>query len=149
MTNIFTDGRTALVAALQADDEVASRVKTWFDFGPGLTRRRSLEPSACPALSVAPAQDTEGYAANVERESTQVLEVEVAAAGQDVAPCEDLVGAVMACVETENGTCLNLAAEGLTGLRIRTVRWAAIPGRDAARIVWTAAIQVELLWRRF
>jgi hypothetical protein len=123
-------------------------VKTWFDFGSGLTRRRSLEPAACPSLSVAPAQSTEGYVANVERESTQVLQVEVATDSQDVQPCEELAGRVLACVEACNETCLGLAPEGLTGLRVRAIRWAPVPREDGARLVWTAAIEVELLWRR-
>jgi hypothetical protein len=148
MSNFFTDGRLALAAALRADEEIAACVKTWFDFGPGLTRRHNLEPAACPALSVAPADSAEGYVANVERESTQVLHVEVATDGQDVQPCEELTGRVLSCVEASNGTCLGLAAEGLTGLRVRTVRWAAVPREDGARLVWTAAVEVELLWRR-
>jgi len=148
MSNFFTDGRLGLVAVLKADEDIANQVKTWFDFAPGLTHRRNMEPAACPSLSVSPAQSSEGYVANVEHESTQVLHVEIATDGQDVQPCEELAACVLACVEASNETCLGLAPDGLTGLRVRAVKWAAVPREDGARVIWTAAIEVELLWRR-
>jgi hypothetical protein len=147
MSNFFTDGRLALVAALQEDPELAALVKTWFEFGPGLSRRHQIQPAHCPALSVAPAESAEGWIANVEREIPQVLRIEVATDGQDVQPCEEMVALVLACVHASNETCLGLASAGLTGLRTVRIRWSALPGEDAARLTWTATIEVELLWR--
>jgi hypothetical protein len=43
---------------------------------------------------------------------------------------------------------LGLAAEGLTGLRVRSVGWDARPRRGAAQVLWTANVEIELLWRR-
>ncbi len=148
MSNFLTDGRLGLIAALQGDSEIDGRVKTWFDFGPGLKRRHDVEPAFCPALSVAPAEGAEVHVANVEREMPQVLRVEVATAGQDVQPCEELVALVLDRVRACNEDCLGLASDGLTGLRVQRVVWSAVPREEAARLIWTATIDVELLWRR-
>jgi len=147
MSNIFTDGRLGLTAALQGDADIDARVRTWFDFGPGLSRRRAIEPASCPALSIAPAEGAEVPVANVEREVPHLLLVEVATDGQDVAPCEELAALVIARVHACNDDCLGLAGEGLASLRPRRLTWAAEPRPDAARIVWRARIEVELLWR--
>ena len=148
MSNFLTDGRLGLIAALQADSQIDSRVKTYFDFGPGLRRRRALKPAFCPALSVAPAEGAETHVANVEREMPQVLRVEVATDGQDAQPCEELVALILDRIDTSNDTCLGLAADGLTGLFVRAVRWSIVPGEGEGRILWTAGIEVELRWRR-
>jgi len=148
MSNFLTDGRLALLSALRADAAIDALVKTWFEFGPGLARRHELEPALCPVLSVAPAQSAPQEIANVEREVPQMLRIEVATAGQDAAPCEELVVLVLARVWACNDTNLGLAAEGLAALRVRSVRWTPQPRADAARLIWTAALDVELLWRR-
>lgn len=148
MSNFLTDGRLALLTALQADAGIDARVKTWFDFGPGLSRRHAVEPAVCPALSLAPAEGSEQTVANVETEFPQILRIEVATAGQDAAPCEDLVALVVQQVAAAREGCLGLAAEGLAGLSVRTVRWACEPAEAAARILWKATVEVELLWRR-
>jgi hypothetical protein len=148
MSNFLTDGRLALLSALRAGETLDALVRTWFEFGPGLTRRHDLEPALCPVLGLAPAESAPREVANVEREVPQVLRVEVATAGQDAAPCEELVALVLACIDDANEDNLGLAAQGLAGLRVRSVRWAAVPRADAARLIWTAAVEVELLWRR-
>jgi len=148
MSNFLTDGRLGLVAALQGDPQIDARVKTFFDFGPGLRRRPTLEPALCPALSVAPAEGEERDVANVERELPQVLRLEVATDGQDVGPCEELTALVMERVHACNQDCLGLAPDGLTGLRVRSLRWSVVPHEGAARCIWTAELDVELLWRR-
>jgi hypothetical protein len=148
MSNFLTDGRLALLDALRADAAIAALVRTWFDFGPGLLRRHELEPALCPVLSVAPAESVPREVANIQREVPQVLRVEAATAGQDAAPCEELVALVLARVAACNAADLGLAAQGLTALRVRSIRWAAAPRQDAARVIWTAAVEVELLWRR-
>ncbi len=148
MSNFFTDGRLGLIAALQGDPEIDGRVRTYFDFGPGLARRRALEPAQCPALSVAPAGAAERRVANVEREVPQALSIELATCGQDVAPCEELAALVIARVHACNGECLGLAADGLTGLRVAGVSWRVEPDEASARPIWIAAVEVELLWRR-
>ena len=147
MSNFLTDGRAALVAALKADAAIDALVKTYFEFGPGLRRRYELAPAACPALSVLPAEASESHLANVEREVPQRLRIEVATDGQDAAPCEELAALVLARLHACRAGCLGLAADGLTGLRVGSVAWAALPRQDGARLVWTAAIDVELLWR--
>ncbi len=147
MSNFFTDGRLGLIAALQGDAEIGNRVKTYFDFGPGLSRRYNLEPAVCPALSVAPVEGAETHIANVEREIPQVLRVTVATDGQDVQPCEELVALVLQRIHACDETRLGLASDGMTGLRVRGISWAARPREEGARLIWTASIEVELLWR--
>lgn len=148
MSNFLTDGREALLAALKADAGIAARVKTFYEFGSGLLERAASEPSDCPALSVTPSEMRRVPVANVEREIPQSLRVRVTTAGQDVEPCEELAALVMACVEGADETALGLAAEGLTGLRVRSVGWDARPRRGAAQVLWTASVEIMLLWRR-
>ena len=148
MSNVFTDGRLGLIAALQGDPEIDSRVKTYFDFGPGLRRRYGLKPALCPALSVAPAEAVERRIANVEREVPQTLRVQVATEGHDVQPCEELPALVLDRIGACNRDRLGLAAEGLTAVQVRAIAWAALPDERSARLIWTATIEVELLWRR-
>ena len=147
MSSFHTDGRLALIEALQDDTAITALVKTWYEFGPGLRKRRGISPAACPAISIMPAEGSASRVANVEREVPQRLRIEVATDGQDAAPCEELVALVMACVEAANDGCLGLAADGLTGLRVRSMDWTAVPHADGARILWTASVDVELLWR--
>jgi hypothetical protein len=148
MSNFLTDGRLALLAALQADPEIDARVTTWFDFGPGLSRRRALEPAVCPAISLAPAEGSQAAVANVESEFPQVLRLEAATSGQDAAPCEELVALVVAQVAAARESCLGLAPDGLAGVGVRAVRWATHPADDAAHPIWKATLDIELLWRR-
>ena len=61
---------------------------------------------------------------------------------------EELVALVLNRVRACNESCLGLAADGMTGLRVRRIVWAAVPREEGARLIWTAAIDVELLWRR-
>jgi hypothetical protein len=147
MNNIFTDGRLGLMAALRGDERIDSRVRTYMDFGPGLRRRSELEPALCPAVVLAPEEAGERRVANAQREVPQVLRVEVATSGQDVAPCEELAALVIRRVNACNDGCLGLAADGLSGLRVRSIDWTASPGEGAAQLIWTAAVHVELLWR--
>jgi hypothetical protein len=148
MSNFFTDGRLGLIAALQGDAQIDSRVKTYFEFGPGLRHRYAVEPALCPALSVAPADGTERLIANVEREIPQVLRIQVLTAGQDVQPCEELTAVVIERVHACNQDRLGLAVDGLTALRVISIQWSALPDEHGPRILWSAAIEVEMLWRR-
>jgi hypothetical protein len=148
MSNFLTDGRLALLAALQADPEIDARVKTWFDFGPGLSRRHALEPAVCPVVSLAPAEGSQAAIANVESEFPQILRLEAATHGQDAAPCEELVALVLEAVSAARESCLGLSPDGLAGVSVRAVTWATHPTEDAARLIWKATLDVELLWRR-
>jgi len=147
MSSFLTDGRAALIAALRSDATIARRVRTFFDSGPGVRRRRTLSPAACPVLGVSPAGAAVSATANVEREVVQTLQVEVATDGQDAAPCEELVALVMARVEACDESGLGLTASGLADVRTRSVTWSALPDPGAARVIWTAGVEVELLWR--
>ena len=148
MSNFFTDGRLGLIAALQGDARIDSRVKTYVEFGPGLQRRHELRPAVCPAMSIVPTDGLERRVANVEREVPQTLRVQVATEGHDVQPCEELTALVLDRVGACNQDRLGLAAEGLTAVQVRAITWAALPDERSARIVWTATLEVELLWRR-
>ncbi len=148
MSNFLTDGREALLAALKADAQIDDRVKTYYEFGAGLQQRAAPEPASCPALSLSPSDVRRLPVANVEREIPQSLRIRITTAGQDVEPCEELAALVMACVEKANETAFGLTSEGLTGLRVRSVTWGARPREGAASVLWTATLEVELLWRR-
>jgi len=140
MTNFLTSGRLALLDELQADPTLSDRVRTWNEFGPGLRRRPQLQPASCPVCSVTPLEGGEEQAFNVLREIPQLLQVEMATAGQDAAPCEQLVAAAVGVVQSARGNALGLSVEGLT--------WKAHPEEDSARPLWLAALTVKLLWIR-
>ncbi len=147
MSNFLTDGRLALLAALESDLAISAAVRTFFRFGPGLGVRFNLEPSACPALCVTPEGAAQSLVANVEKEVAQMLCVQVAVDGQDLEPCEELTALVLARLSACDETCLGLASQGLTAVRAGAVRWSALPGRTAARVIWTASVETELRWR--
>jgi len=148
MANFLTDGRLALLDALQADAILSDRVRTWNEFGPGLRRRARVEPASCPVCSVTPLEGGEDQAFNVLREIPQLLRVEMATAGQDAAPCEELVAAAVGVVDSERDSALGLSGAGLQGLSITGLDWRARPEDDAPRVIWLAALTVRLLWIR-
>jgi hypothetical protein len=147
MSNFLTDGRLALLGALESDPGIGARVRTFFRFGPGLGVRFDLEPSACPALCVTPDGATQSLVANVEKEVAQMLCIQVAVDGQDLEPCEELTALVLTRVSACDETCLGLASQGLTAVRAGSLRWSSLPGRTAARMIWTAHVETELRWR--
>jgi len=161
MGNFLTDGRRALLEALKDDPQIASRVRSWFEFGPGLERRYGLEPAACPLLALSPALGESARTANalsdvVESARTanalsdvvQRLRLEVATAGQDAGPCEELVALVLQRLQACDESRLGLAAEGLVGVSVGTLRWRARPRRAGSRLLWTATLDVALEWKR-
>jgi len=148
MSSYLTDGRTALLAALKADADIQSRVKTWFEAGPGLRRRERVEPAWCPAISVRPAGVRRTPVANIETEVVQSIRIEVLTDGQDAEPCEQLAALVLDCVKDRDQTCLGLADEGLAAVRARSVELAPMPNLRTARPLWSGAVDVELTWRR-
>jgi hypothetical protein len=97
---------------------------------------------------VLPLEGGENQEFNVLRELPQLLQVEMATAGQDAAPCEELVAAAIGVVQSARGTALGLEAEGLQGLSITGLTWKAHPGEDSPRPLWLAALSVRLLWVR-
>jgi hypothetical protein len=148
VANFLTDGRLALLDALQADATLDQNIRTWNEFGPGLRWRRRLEPASCPVCSVTPLEGGEDQAFNVLRQIPQLLQLELATAGGDAAPCEELVAAAIGVVESERETALGLADSGLQGLSITGLSWKAHPEEDAPRMIWLAALTVRLLWIR-
>ncbi|MFW6189902.1 MAG: hypothetical protein ACOC7T_05665 [Planctomycetota bacterium] len=148
MSNYLTDGRTALLAALKADADLQSLVKTWLEAGPGLRRREHIEPAWCPAVGVRPGGVRRTAVANVETEVVQSIRVEVRTDGQDAGACEELVELVLGCVRDADATCLGLSAEGLVAVRARAVELQPLPNARAARPLWRGTAEVQLTWRR-
>lgn len=148
MSNFLTDGRLALLEAFKNDSDIASAVKNWFEYGSGLKRRRELEAALCPFLALAPEEGELERVANVQREIPQVLRVDLATEGQDARPVESLAAMVIERVRQSNEDCLGLAGQGLAAVRVRGLKWEAVPAKSGPRIIWTASIPVQLLWRR-
>jgi hypothetical protein len=148
MGNFLTDGRAALLAALQGDAEIAGRVKTWFEFGPGLQRRFNVEPSACPLLALSPADGDAVRLSNQALDVVQRLRIEVATDGQDAGPCEELVALLISRLRACDEDLLGLASDGLTGIDVEGISWETQPQPAGARLVWTARVGVALLWKR-
>ena len=148
MANFLTQGRLALLDALKAHETLHYRVRTWNEYGPGLRRRHRLNPASCPICSVTPREGGQEQAFNVLRRVPQLLQVEMATAGQDVEPCEELVAAAISVVQSERETALDLSDRGLQNLSVTDLTWKAHPGEDSPRPLWLAALSVKLLWIR-
>jgi len=148
MSNFLTDARTALLDELKDDTEIASRVKTWFDFGPGLARRFNVEPAACPMLALSPEDGEAARTSNALVDVVQRLRIEAATDGQDAEPCEELVALILECIKACDESCLGLGADGLAAVEVEGVSWRPVPAPTGARLIWTARIVVALMWKR-
>jgi hypothetical protein len=148
MTCFLTDARLALIDLLKADVTLAAAVKSWFTFGSGLLKRFDILPSNCPLVSVVPAELAEDEISNAAVSWPQDLEIGIATDGQDAAPCEELVVAALDVVLAANQSCLDLAGDGVTGVSVERLRWAAIETEKDARLRWEALITVRIHWMR-
>jgi len=148
MANFLTDARTALLAELKGDAQVAALVRTWFEFGPGLRRRFNLEPAACPLVALSPVDGEALRTANALTHVAQRLRVSVATAGQDAEPCEQIVALVLDRIAACDEDCLGLAADGLAGVDVEGIHWRCEPDEAGARTLWTADVDVALRWHR-
>jgi len=148
MSCFLTQGRLALIDALKADATLGARVRTWYDFGPGLQKRYEILPAACPLCSVVPAELDDEQLTNAAAFVAQDVEIGIATDGQDCAPCEELVAAALDVVRDANDTALGLAAEGLLDLAPVSLSWQPVETKEASRIRWEARIVVRVRWAR-
>jgi len=148
VANYLTQGRTALLDALRADATMAAGVKTWFEFAADIRRRYALEPSACPLAALYPAAGQAVRTSNGFRDVVQRLTLDLATDGQDAEPCEELLAAALDRLAACDETCLDLAAEGLTGLDVEEFTLRMLPEPAGARVLWHARITVALHWER-
>lgn len=147
-SNFLTDARTVLLTRLQVDGTLSTGIRTWYLWGPGLRQRYQIEPAMCPLLSLVPAQLDEEQLSNAAASLPQDLELGIATDGQDAEPCENYVVAALGVVRAANADNLGLAADGLSQLTLRSIRWLARPSKDGARVLWTALITVCIHWFR-
>lgn len=146
-SNVFTTGRTELLSALQADATLAERVRTWYDWGPGLRRRYDIEPAACPLLSLVPASLAVEELSNIADRVPQDVEIGIVTDGPDAEPCELLVTRALHVLETaREGALLGLSDDGLVQIDPVTIRWDAVPTEKGARVRWEAIVIVRLTW---
>jgi len=148
VTNWLTDGRTALLTALQNDATLSAAVRKWFDWGPGLRQRFDVLPAYCPIVSVVAAELDEDQIANAATSWPQDVEIGIATDGQDLEPCEELVAAALDVVQAENMTCLGLVSAGVSGLNVVSIRWHAEVDEKDARVRWFCALVVRIHWMR-
>lgn len=147
-SNFLTDGRQALVAALQADATLDAGVDKWWIWGGGLIQRYDVVPANCPLCTVVPAGLDEDQIANVVRGVGQDVEIGFATAdaGHAAEPCEELVAAALEVLNAARDTHLGLYADGLNLIEVLGVRWRAVQSEEAARLIWEAVITVRLHW---
>jgi hypothetical protein len=148
VTSWLTLARTELLGRLQADATLGRLIATWYSWGAGLQQRYTVEPSACPFISVVPAALDAEEIANAANGYDQDIEVGVGTDGQDCAPLEEIVATVVDILLAARHDCLGLAAEGVAGVTIRSIRWDPRPSADGARVIWLASIQVRIAWMR-
>ena len=150
MANFLTDGRTALLRALQDDPTLSARVRTWFTWGPGLRHRYAIEPANCPLLSLVPAELDQEQLSNAAERFPQDVQIGIATDGQDAEPCEELVAAALGVVDRANqySDLLGLSSEGLAQVVPVSITWRAVPDEQGARIQWHALLMARMIWLR-
>jgi len=150
VSNILTDGRTALLAALKADMSIAALVKTWWEFNRPLIQRFEVEPAACTAYALHPGpivEPDERY--NAAYDLRQQVIVLITSDGQVPDPCEELVMLTIKRVRAcRDGGMLGLSADGLANLRAgaNVEPW---EHPTSARLMWQAAMTITLDWILF
>jgi len=148
MSTFFTNGRLALVNALQANATLNAQVRCWFTWGSGLRKRHEIRPSDCPLLSVVPSDLDIDDVANAVESVPQDIEIGIATDGPDAADCELLVGATIDVLRAAATTHLGLADEGLASVEITRITWRTIANNKDARIRWESTIHTRLSWLR-
>ena len=146
MSEFLTDGRTALLARLQADATMDSTVRTWFSWGPGILQRFDILPVNCPLVSVVPANLPAEELSNIVDKFPQDVEIGIATDGQDAEPCETLIVRALSVVYAANRDCLELSAQGLASVRPVNCRWQAEPNTEDGRVMWYGVLNVRLTW---
>jgi hypothetical protein len=148
MSTFFTNGRLALVTALQANVTLSAQVRRWTTWGAGLRKRHEIRPSDCPLLSVVPSDLDIDDVANAVESVPQDIEIGIATDGPDAADCELLVGAATDVLRAAATSHLGLADEGLAAVGITRIAWRTVASNKDARIRWAATIHVRLSWLR-
>ena len=149
MACYLTDARQALLAALQTDTQIASLVKTWFEFSRALVQRFEIEPAQCTAYAVHPGRVFEPEVRyNAAYDMRQEIIVLITTDGQIPDACEELIALTQDRVKACRQNMLGLAADGLTNLRA-PASMDPYPQPDTARLMWQAVITVTLDWIRF
>ncbi len=147
MANFLTDGRTALIDALQGDATIAGLVKTWRDWAPGLRVRFLLEPAYCPLVAIYPSSASLDYRYDIGKDLPQDIIVRIVVS-EHPAEAEDIIVPMIRRVELTTTNNLGLATSGLANISIASWRWAAYRNEKAALVQWDVAMIVRLLWIR-
>lgn len=137
-----------MLAALQADATLSTKVRMWYSWGEGLLQRYQIEPSDCPLVSLTPAQLDEDELSNAARSWPQDVEIGIATDGQDAEPCEELVAAVLDVVLAQSDACLGLCADGVSGLNLVSIRWQTEKNQKDPSIRWVCILVVRINWMR-
>lgn len=149
MSSWLTDARLELIARLQANAHLAAEIGTWITFGAGLHKRLIIEPAQCPLCCVAPSEQGMEQNYNALADYPQRLQIDLAVAGQDVAPLEELLTEGLYRVIDEAGQdSLGLAADGCKCVLSQGTRWIARPEQEGARVIWVATTTVRIGWTR-
>jgi hypothetical protein len=149
MSAFITNARAAIIKAIKEDDDIASRVRTWYTFDTPLAQRFTIEPVECPALAVYPGRLLEPEERfNAAFQCAQEIIILIATDGQQPDACEELVAYVWDRIRACRDTALDMASEGLKNIRA-TIAMEAVENEKAARIQWQATITVTLEWIRF
>ena len=151
----FTEGRLALIAALKADEDLAARVRHWYEFGPGIRERYSEKAINCPLVRIIPDQVPFETNTNVLDEVNQDIEVYVATDSPDAAEVEFIAACVIDVMRRARRRgpeappdLLGLASDGLSSVQLRGIQFEALQSPEDARILWRCAIMVRLHWFR-
>ncbi|HUS81922.1 MAG TPA: hypothetical protein VM013_01525 [Dehalococcoidia bacterium] len=147
MANFLTDGRTAVIAALQGDATIGPLVKTWRDWGPGLRERFLVDAAHCPLVAIYPSDATLDYRYDIGKDLPQDLIMRVVAA-EHPADAEEIIAPAITRVELSTVNMLGLVGEGLKDIVIQSWRWAAYRDEKAALVLWDVAVILRLLWVR-
>lgn len=155
--NFLTQTRQAIWKDLKAHAKLSALLQrgTTFEFDNGILKKLEVSPINLPYMAMVPFEgDFAPPLVNTHKQWTHRLAIEMATAGQDIEPCEDLY---VLCVERliEPGTAYyGVASTGYAGLVFGQPKFALYdPERDKLQTnlpIWVVTVPVGLkFWRKY
>lgn len=149
MANFLSTGRAAVLAALKADADIASRVKTWFEFNRSLQQRFTIEPAECTAYALHPGRIVEpDDRYNAAYDMRQEIIVLITTDGQQPDANEELIALTFAQVRESREAMFGLSDAGLKNIRA-SASLEPWERENSPRLMWQATVTITLEWIRF
>jgi len=151
--NFLTQARKAIWAELKGDPAISGALRggSTFEFDTGVLKRLEVMPVNCPYLAIVPSDaDLRPPGTNTHKVWLWRLAIEMATAGQDVEPCEELLVLTLDRLIEPREAYFGLASTGFTGLAIGQAKWVLwqADNKSTANPIWVCNVPVGLKFQR-